>query len=159
MGLDAIVHCNCFERGNLKEPPPYPELVSATADGGLEFHTTDLEILLKLDQWSDHRACLHKSGILLHHRIGNIAMVGLLRAELGREPDKFPVLVKQVLYSGSHGGDYLSLEDVALLRNELISLATFACSDATKREHVETFRQQMLELADASQQVGKPISF
>jgi hypothetical protein len=156
MGLDAFVYCNCFETGNLKEPPPYPELVSATADGGVDFHSTDLEILLNLDQWRDHRACLHKSGILLHHRIGNITLVGLLRAELAREADKFPVLLNQVLYSGSHGGDCLSLEDVARLRNELL---TFVCSDSTNRKFMETFLEQMLELADASRQVGKPISF
>ena len=159
MGLDAIVHCNCFETGKLKEPPPYPELVSLTADGSLEFHSTDLETLLALDRWLDYRACRHQSGILLHHRIGNIATVGLLRAELAREPAKFPVLLQQVLYNGWHAGDCLSLEDVVLVRNELNCLTTFACADPTKREYVEWFRQQMLELADASQQVGKPIAF
>jgi len=159
MGLDARVHCDCFESGNLKELPPYPNLVSLTADGSLEFHSTDLEILLELDRWLNYRACVHESGILLHHRIGNIAVVGLLRAELAREPEKFPVLLKQVLYSGSHGGDYLSLEDVALLRSELSSLTTFVCAKPANEEYVESFRRQMLELADACQQVGKPILF
>src|SRR6185436_14322396 len=106
MGLDAFVHCNCFETRDLKEGPPYPDLISVNADGSLEFHSADLETLIALDEWLNHRACAHQSGILLHHRIGNVAMVGLLRTELAREPEKFPLILKQILYSGTHSGDY-----------------------------------------------------
>jgi hypothetical protein len=159
MGLDAFVHCNCFETRDLKEGPPYPDLISVSADGSLEFHSADLEILLVLDEWLNHRACAHQSGILLHHRIGNMAMVGLLRTELAREPEKYPVILKQILYNGTHGGDYLSLDDVDLLRSELVFLNTFVGSDPTTTAHVESFRRKMWDLANASQVVGKPISF
>ena len=145
MGLDAYVYCNCFETGNLKEAPPYPDLISVTADGSLEFRSVDLEILLALDEWHDHRACAHQSGILLHHRIGNMATVGLLRKELGRESEKFPVILKQILYNGMHGGDYLSLDDVNLLRSELVSLSAFVSSDATTAAYVESFRLKLCE--------------
>ena len=45
------------------------------------------------------------SGILLHHRIGNLAQVGLLRRELERETPTFPLLLMKVLYSGTHAGN------------------------------------------------------
>lgn len=127
--------------------------MSIATDGNLEFHSKDLEILLELDDWLNHRACAHNGGILLHHRIGNIAMVGLLHTELAREPEKFPVVLR------AHAGDSLCLEDIDLLRNELVSLKTFVSSDETTKKYVESFRRKMCELAVASRQVGKPISF
>jgi len=77
-----MVYCSCFETGTLNEPPPYPDLISVGPDGSLEFKSQDLDVLLELDQWLLNRACAHKNGTLLHHRIGNMAQVGLLRGEL-----------------------------------------------------------------------------
>jgi hypothetical protein len=108
----------------LKEPPPYPDLISVAPDGSLDYESDNLDVLLALDQWLRNRACDHEEGILLHHRIGNMALVGMLRAELDRAPEKFPILLKQVLYSGTHCGDYLSLDDVGRLHAELFSLET-----------------------------------
>jgi hypothetical protein len=33
MGLDAIVFCNCVEKGKLKKQHPYPDLLYIAADG------------------------------------------------------------------------------------------------------------------------------
>ena len=74
MGLDATVYCACFETGLLKEPPPCSQIF-VTDGGSLECHSEDLETLLAFDEWVNHRACNHPGGILLHHRIGNLAQV------------------------------------------------------------------------------------
>ena len=158
MGLDATVYCNCFETGRLKEPPPC-SIVSISPDGSLECRSEDLNTLLAFDQWLLHRACPHPNGILLHRCIGNLAQVGFLRNELGKDGGIFSVLLAKVLYSGAHSGDYLSLEDVRVARSELEHLDDFVCSSEAHQPDVESFRQQMIELTDVALRVAKPISF
>jgi hypothetical protein len=159
MGLDATVYCNCFETGALKEPPPCPDLVYVAADGSLECRSEDLDTLLGFDRWLHREACEHENGVLLHHRIGNLAQVGLLRSELRRKAEKFPILLGKVLYSGVHGGDYMPPDEVTRLRGELQHLAGFVPSNEANQEYVELFRRQVHELAEAALRVGKPISF
>jgi len=90
MGLDATVYCNCFETGTLKELPPCPA-VFVSDDGSLDCRSEDLNTLKAFDQWLWHRACNHQGGTFLHHRIGNIGQVGLLRGELQREAAAFAI--------------------------------------------------------------------
>jgi hypothetical protein len=158
MGLDATVYCNCFERGRLKEPPPCPK-VSIAPDGSLDCLSEDLDTVLAFDQWLLYRACEHPNGILLSQSIGNLAQVGFLRNELGKEGEMFSVLLAKVLYSGAHTGDYLSLENVRAARSELERLDKFVCSDEGHQADVDSFRRQMIELAEAALRVAKPISF
>jgi hypothetical protein len=158
MGLDATVYCNCFESGLLKEPPPCSS-VFVSDDGSLDCRSDDLDSLLAFDEWIGHRACEHPNGVLLHHHIGNLAQVGLIRSELERDGVKFPILVSKVLYSGTHAGDHLTLQDIATLAVELNRLSSFICSAEPKQEYVDWFRQQMVELVDAATRVRKPISF
>src|SRR5437773_8809051 len=106
MGLDATVYCNCFETDRLKELPPDSTIIYVSADGSLDCRSDNMEVLLAFDQWLQNHACEHESGIFIHHRIGNIALVGLLREELRRESNKFPILLEKVLYNGVHAGDY-----------------------------------------------------
>jgi hypothetical protein len=158
MGLDATVYCNCFETGRLKEPPPCPT-VSISSDGSLECQSEDFDTVLAFDQWLLHRACEHPNGILLRHSVGNLAQVGFLRNELGKEGEMFSILLAKVLYSGAHTGDYLSLEDVSAALSELERLDKFVCSGEEHQADVDSFRRQMIELAEAALRVAKPISF
>ena len=158
MGLDATVYCDCFETGKLKELPPCPS-VFVSDDGSLACRSEDLNTLQAFDQWRLHRACGHPSGIFLHHRIGNIGQVSLLRSELQREAPSFPILLTKVLYSGTHGGDYLTLKDIAEVKVELERLGSFVCSQQSNQEYIDWFRRQMTELVEAAKRVGKPISF
>lgn len=48
----------------------------------------------------------------MHHRLGNIALIALLRSELNRFAADFPVLLKQVLYDGVHGETLRALDDL-----------------------------------------------
>ena len=159
MGLDATVYCNCFETGALCEPPPYPDLIYVAPDGSLECRSKDLDTLLGFDQWLLHRACKHENGVLLHHRIGNLAQVALLRSELNREAGKFPTVLGKIIYNGMHAGDYLGLDGVRQLQSELQHLESFVCSDEANQKYVEWFRQRLRELAGTALSVGKPISF
>jgi hypothetical protein len=158
MGLDARVYCNCFETGALREPPPC-DSVFVSADGGLDCRNEDLETLKAFDQWVWNRACIHPSGILLHHRIGNIAQVALVRGELQRETPSFPILLTRVIYNGIHGGDYLTVEDIGAMEVELERLRSFVCAKRSNQVYVDWFWRQMSELAEAAKSVGKPISF
>lgn len=159
MGLDATVYCNCFESGRLKEPPPNSSLVYVAPDGSLDCRSEDLDVLLAFDTWFRESACEHKDGVLQYHYIGNIGLVGLLREELKRESEKFPILLEKIVYSGSHTGDYLSLADVSDLQVELKALAGFVASNEKMQSYIEGFRLQMQELIRAALSVGKPISF
>src|ERR1700755_1448803 len=107
MGLDAPVYCDCYESGRLREPPPNPDLISVVPDGSLDCRSDDLDTLLEFDRWLLERDCEHENGVLLHHRIGNLAQVTLLRGELNREAGKVPIVLEKVVYSDTHAGDYL----------------------------------------------------
>ena len=82
-----------------------------------------------------------------------------MRSELQREALAFPILLTKVLYSGTHAGDYLTLNDIADLKAELDRLGSFVCSQQGNQEYVDWFRRQMTELVEAATRVGKPISF
>lgn len=159
MGLDAAVYCDCFERGMLKEPPPCPELVATDPSGRLDCRSENEETLLSFDEWLLHRACEHENGVLRDHYIGNMTLVGLLRSELERQADIYPVSLAKILYGGTHTGDYLSLVDVRNVQSELKLLEGHVCLNEINQGYVAVYRQQMMELAEAALTVGKPISF
>lgn len=161
MGLDAFVFCDCYEKGRLREPPPTGVTLCVEPDGSLgrEQDEGTLESDLAWDEWRERRACMHGGGILLHHRLGNISLVGLLRAELQHEAERFPILTKKVVYSGSHAGDFIPVEALLALQQELESLRTFRCSTRKATGFMSGFREQMSELAATALSVGKPIAF
>ncbi len=159
MGLDATVYCDCFEIGRLKELPPDPALAYVCANGSLDCRSEDSEVLSAFDEWLQESACEHGEGVLVSHGIGNATHVGLLRRELEKDAEKFPILLEKVLYSGTHTGDYLSGTEILKLQKELKTLATFVASGKDIQTFVDEFRMQMDELANAALTVGKPISF
>ncbi len=159
MGLDATVYCDCFETGRLKELPPEPALVYVCANGSLDCKSEDSEVLAAFDEWLQERACEHEEGVLVSHWIGNATHVGLLRSELEKDAEKFSILLEEVLYSGTHTGDYLSGTKIFQLQKVLKVLAKFVASGKDSQRFVDEFRVQMEELANAALAVGKPISF
>jgi hypothetical protein len=159
MGLDASVYCDCFETGRLREPPPPGWKVLVDDDGRLVCRNDDLEVLLAFDQWRFHRACQHEGGVLVQHYIGNMATVALLRNEIQRKAALFPIILNQVLYDGTHSGDFIAVGKVSALKPELLALSEFHCQESNKDVIVCEFERQMSELVDAALKVGKPISF
>ncbi len=160
MSLDAFVFCDCFERGRLKEPPPAGCRIVVGTDGSVEnVGEKTPEGALAFDDWRWYRMCEHPEGILLHHRIGNIALVSILRAELRRFPDRFPMILSKVVYNGIHASDFIPAQDVERLRPELKALAEVHSKDANVEWFLRSFEMQMSELVDCALRVDKPISF
>ncbi|MCU0786152.1 MAG: hypothetical protein MUF81_19310 [Verrucomicrobia bacterium] len=161
MGLDAVVYCDCCEKGRLLEPPPLGASLRVAPDGSIEREpdAESLEADLAFDQWREQSACEHAGGVLLHHYLGNISLIGSLRSELQREAERFPLLLTRVLYSGTHAGDYLALDIIPALQRELESLAVFRCSTQEAAGFIAEFRAQMSSLAATALSVGKPITF
>src|ERR1700748_602424 len=161
MGLDACVFCDCYEKGRIRVPPPGGMGLRVDPDGSLFPFREDCSVdeLIAWDTWRAQSACEHPKGQLLHHRLGNISLICSLRLELQREPSRFPILLGKVVYSGSHGGDYLPVELISGLRMEIEDLAHFKCGTQESDDLMSRFRAQMQELVTASQCIMKPIVF
>src|SRR5689334_19584624 len=145
MGLDACVYCNCYEKGVMRTPPPNGVRLCVEPNGALECESEKMsfDAVRAFDQWQAFSACQHKRGVLLHHRLGNISLIGSLRSELQAESSRFPVLLTKVIYSGSHAGDFLALDAISVLQQELEALGHFQCSTAESAEFMTRFGAQM----------------
>lgn len=158
MGLDAYVCCDCFERDTLRTAPRPEWGVHVDEYGGRSCTTENLDEQIEFDAWN-FAACKHEWGRLLDHRIGNISLIGLFREMLAPVANRLPVICTKVIYSGSHGGDMLSLEDVARLRDEVKLLVELHVPNARNEAFLRGFETQLRELADCSLRVLKPIVF
>jgi hypothetical protein len=68
-------------------------------------------------------------------------------------------LLGRVLYSGTHGGDFLDPGTARLLRGELGVLGRVASVDRAAEAHLRAFERQMAELVECALRVNKPIAF
>jgi hypothetical protein len=95
---------------------------------------------------------------LVSKDLGNITVVASLREQISGLPgaeSAFPIILKRVIYNGSHTGDEIPIRDVPKLKSELLSLAKFNLDDA----YVKTFVRDMNELCAASLFTGNAIVF
>jgi hypothetical protein len=159
MGLDALVYCDCFEKAHLREPPPPGCTLALASDGSLLCGSDALEVQMAFDRWRYERACTHEDGVLVHHHIGNAALVSSLRSELQRTPELFPLILSKVLYSGIHCGDFIAPANVPWLLPEVAALANVHCGETDMEDFMRGFENQMLELVECALRVGKPIAF
>lgn len=122
MGLDASVYCDCWEKGKLNSPAPNPEFVTMDESGFLEIESDDDQLYFAFEEWKSS-ACEHPSMKLVHRRLGNISHIAVLRdivSQLSSDPkEEFPVTWNKVIYSGSHGGDFLRVDEVRKLKDEI----------------------------------------
>lgn len=159
MGLDASVYCNCFETGRLRNPPRADYDVYVSEEGGLECRNTDLDTQMAFDAWRCNDACEHEDTTIIHHYIGNISLVGLLRQELSKQPDDLSMILTKVIYSGTHCGDFLTIDDIRDLQHEMPRLKNFQCGKADSQSFVDEFYAQLAELIECALTVNKPIVF
>ena len=159
MGLDAFVYCNCFETGRLRKPPKPEWNVRVAEDGDLECARGPLEQLMAFDTWRSFEACEHKDGMAVHKRIGNIALVVFLRKNLEAEASRFPTTLGKVLYNGTHAGDFLNLNQVSAVRQELPALSEMHCDDPKDEDFLREFEAQIRELVEVALKMQKPIVF
>src|SRR5688572_11013449 len=111
MGLDATVYCDCFERGLLRTAPLAEWQVYVDKYGTRSSLTNSSDQDLAFDQWN-FNACQHEWGKLLHHRIGNISAVELIRNVLTQSPPQFPLILSKIVYNGMHCGDFIPADQV-----------------------------------------------
>src|SRR5262245_8953771 len=50
----------------------------------------------------------HEGGILVHHHIGNISLVSVLRAEFQKSSHTFDLTLKKVVHDRIHSGDFVA---------------------------------------------------
>ena len=159
MGLDAHVCCDCYERGRVRLSPPAGCEPTVTEDGSLLSGSDDLKLQIEFDKWQHCDACEHQDCYLVAHYIGNIALVAFLREELGRSPDRFPMILSRVVYNGIHCGDFIPAGELPQLVPEVEALESLHCADPQDEGFLRAFEKQMWELVTAALRVSKPIAF
>lgn len=183
MGLDAFVYCDCLEQRQREGGfPPNAALVLEN-DGCPNVLVNGKEVWQETPEYDRFR-CIHPYHHLLHERLGNMSLVGLIRNELSREPELFPIILNKVVYSGSHVGDSLTLADIEQMQPELEELGRFRCTGNEPKalfkrmlprwirvglyhcisakesdEFIGNFRNQLIELSRVAKLMGKPIAF
>jgi len=158
MGLDAQVKCDCFEKGALKTQPRPEWKVYVHPDGGRATEADTLEMELLFDRWN-RVACEHEFGTFFYRPIGNVSLVGTLRRLLSERPEEFRILLENVLYNGTHGGDFLPIEQVKELQIEVERLSKFNAQDSEKEKHLRAFETTMRELVECALKLNKPLVF
>ena len=159
MGLDAFIYCDCYETGKLKSEPLPQWNVYVEPNGSRSTSAEDLELQIAFDRWSNHEACEHENGILVHHRIGNVSLVSPLRAELKSSSHEFHLILNRIVYDGIHGGDFIEVNDVRRLQAELEPLSRIHSSDSSIERFLRNFEHQMKELIVSALGGNKPIAF
>ncbi len=158
MGLDGYVACDCIEKGAARVPAAIAGLVKIDQDTGSNYlDSLDKRVRKVYSQWRASKPCPHDGFMLMVGRLGSAKGIGDIRkflAEQVRDPGaEFPVLWKQVVYSGVHSGDSLAMKDVQRLAAELKR------RPKSDDKVTERFFAKLDELVAAALLVGKPIGF
>ena len=159
MSLDAYVRCSCIREGKARKPHPFPDRF--TWD---ESNAPSLTGDPDQAEWDAHdrwvrEACEHE-GFLVSEFLGNITRIRnvreFVRGLQGNPGPKFPLLLKQVVYDGTHTGDWVPAKQTPELLNE-VNLVLQSSDILTKGER--EFFEAMKRLCKASVATGNPIGF
>ena len=156
MSLDAFVRCSCIRDGKDK-PHPFAERLIFD-EGGEPFLSGNPseEDGEAHDRWLGE-SCEH-NGFLVGESLGSITLAKHLRDFLrglqGDPAPRFPILLKKVVYDGTHTGDWIgSKEAVRLLQEvDIVLHSSDILSQAEK-----AFFTSMKRLCEASIAAGNPI--
>jgi hypothetical protein len=159
MSLDAYVRCTCIRDGKAKRPHPFADRLTWDESGGPSLSGDPTE-----QEWEAHDkwvrlSCEHQ-GYLVSEFLGNITRVknvrDFLRGLQGEPGPKFPVLLKKVVYDGTHTGDFLPAKETPALMKEVDLV--LGSKDILKDGELEFF-ESMKRLCEASIATGNPIGF
>jgi len=159
MALDAYVRCTCIRDGKTKEPHPLPGRLTWEDNGAPSLNGEPDD-----DEWETHdrwvqEACEHE-GYLASEFLGNITRIRnvreFVRGLQGTPGPKFPILLKKVIYDGTHTGDFLPAKDTPRLKKE-VDLVLQSSDILTQGE--KEFFEAMKRLCEASLSTGNPIGF
>lgn len=99
MGIDALVFCDCLEKGGLRKAPKPEWQVYVQEDGCRESASPELRHQAAFGHWHE-TACPHDYGILMHRRLELAAALDLLHPSLMSLPERPPVLRRILALSG-----------------------------------------------------------
>lgn len=105
---------------------------------------------------TDEHATLSSDVPAIHKRLGNISMIGWLADETVQLVGRDSILLKKVLYSGSHSGDSIGLEDLNRLESEIKVISE---SLTTRSSDLERFLKDMSDLISKAREEAMPIVF
>lgn len=143
MGLDAVVYKNI---DNL------PERVRSQVKV-VDSLTGELEFVIPQPQSPHYNEPLLAADI----RIGNISKVRWLREQIeSRWPGRCSVILNAVLHSGTHSGDFISLDQ---LRRMKLEVAEIDCAEASLPPELAAFFKQIQQLLNAAEREGNPLVF
>ena len=167
MGLDAVVFCDCVEKKRLKVPHPFPKLLYVESNGSPEIHSKNPAKVDKHDEWMALPPCQHQGMVAAGFYLGNMTLVervcNALEAVLRHPLPRCPVLLKKVLYCGTHTGDHLTLTQVRRLAVELqqlkeLDLEKTDVSSADLR-FIRSVAAKLRRLTRVALEIKKPIAF
>jgi len=166
MGLDAAVFCDCVEKGCLTVPHPYPRLLYIASNGSPEIRSKDPIKIDEHDKWMNLPPCEHEDMMLDGCELGNAGSIAhlykILSGALTKPKQTHSVLLRKVLYDGTHCGDHLTIMDVRRLESELDRLEKMEPWTALLREDAKQLASatgMLRRLVKTALAVNKPIAF
>jgi hypothetical protein len=159
MSLDAYVRCTCIREGKVKKRHPFPDRFTWDESNAPSLSGDPTE-----EEWEAHdrwvqNSCEHE-GFLVSEFLGNITRIQnvrqFVRGLQGNPGPKFPILLKRVVYDGTHTGDSVPIkQSPALLREVNLVLGSRDILTEGEKE----FFESMKRLCEASIATGNPIMF
>jgi hypothetical protein len=158
MSLDAFVRCNCVRDGKAK---PHPFADRLTFD---KREKPSLSGDVSEEDWETHdrrlsESCDHQ-GFMVGESLGKSTPAKHLRDFLGGlqgDPTpRFPILLKKVVYDGTHTGDWIGSKEAAQLLPEV---DTVLHSSDILSESEKGFSTSMKRPCEARIATGNPIVF
>lgn len=159
MSLDAYVRCSCIRDGKARKPYPFPDRFTWDENNAPSLTgDPDQAEWDAHDQWVQ-QACEHE-GYLVSEFLGNITRIRnvreFVRGLQGNPGPKFPILLKKVVYDGTHTGDWVPAQETPELLKE-VNLVLQSSDILTQGE--QEFFEAMKRLCEASLATGNPIGF
>lgn len=147
MGLDAVVY-----RSKVNLPFDFDVTGAVLDESTGEYYVSDLHL-----EPAFERKFPRETRVAIGKRIGNIDLVNWLRERASQILEDRSIVLSKVLYSGSHSGDSIPVEEACALRDELFQLGPYAEPDDDGC--LSQFVTDMLELVEAARREGNPIVF
>jgi hypothetical protein len=156
MSLDAFVRCSCIRDGKGK-PHPFAErlIFDERGEPSLSGNASE-EDGEAHDRWLGE-SCEH-NGFLVGESLGSITLAKHLRDFLrglqGDPAPRFPILLKKVVYDGTHTGDWIGSEEAVRLLQE-VDIVLHSSDILSQAE--KAFFTSMKRRCEASIAAGNPI--
>jgi len=167
MGLDAVVFCNCVEEEKLKVPHPFPTLLKISKDGRPYIRSRDIRKIEAHDTWMALPPCGHDDMMVDGCSLGNAGGVDVIFAVILKAQTisrrKLPILLNRVFYSGTHCGDFLTVEQLKKLDLELKVLRGLKSGDlgiaGSDAKWMKEVFDGLASLVRVALRISKPIVF